>query len=388
MKNTKAKEEVEVTNAVNEFDYSTQSESYNKHFIAWRNKKNNPYAYNYAANKNESVFIDGKGFIDESASEAESNSLNKLLYLIGAAILSMIFIENVFDKVLVLVLDFLNVNVHTTFFNSVIYGGRFEVIIILIVITVLKLVVPLQITHARLKIPYKARYLTVLKDPLELIGAVAATLATSVVMGIPSAYSDESKEIYTFFKSYDADMSVWGQKEFVIYILFDVIIVSILTEALFRGEMFVALRQYGDIYAILITSLLTGLVTQDYRLMLGNVLIAIVSSCTMLRSGSILAAIISKITYKLYLLALTIIEIDNSSDMFLTRNMFMIFVFCVSIIVVALIYLSPKRKNKKFIADYNKHIPLGKKLTMPIKITPFVAVIIICLIAAAIELNV
>lgn len=386
MKETIEKNNSEIIDVIDEFDYSTQQESYNKHFIAWRKNKNNPYAYNFVLNKKESVFIDGEGFVGRSAEEAESETLSRILYIIGIAMLSVVLIENVFDKLFVQILDAFGVNIHGTFFNSVIYGGRTEVVVILIIVTLMKLIVPMGIIHSRFRMPLRLRFPMSLSDPRELFGAIAASMIVSVVSGIPSAYSDESKEIYAFFKTYDADISVWGQEEFLIYTIFDVIVVSILFELLYRGEMFHALRQFGDVFAVIFTSVISGIVTQDYRIMASTMLISAVSSIGALRGGTVFTAIAVRVVYKMYMLALMIIEMNTSENMFLTRNFFMICVFITGLLVYGLVLLSMKRREKKTFADCNCQLSLKKKLFLPFKILPLSAVIVVCLLAAAIYL--
>lgn len=373
----------EIIDVVDEFDYSTQQDSYNECFIKWRKNKENPYAYNFVSNKKESVFVDGQGFVSKSPEEAESEVLYRVLYVIGIAMLSIVLIEDVLDKVLVQILHAFGVDIHNSFFNSVIYGGRTEVVVVMIIITLLKLVVPLGITHAKFKMPPKLSFPSALKDSGELFATIATAMIVSVILGIPSAYSYETKEIYTFFKMWEADVSVWGNEEFIIYTILDVIVVSVMFEALYRGAMFHALRQFGDVYAIIITSLLSGLITRDYSTMLGTILISFVAASGALRSGTIFSAISARIIYKMYMLALTIIETDTGSNMYLTRNMFMIGVFVLGLLIFGIVSLNKERRTRRTVAKFKDYLSLKSKLLIPIKVLPISAVIAISVLAAA-----
>lgn len=381
VQNTK-NENQHIISAVDEFDYSTQLESYNVRFIEWRKRKNNPYAYSFEQNKNETIFVEGQGFAEKSPAMAETETLGKILYIIGAAFLVSLFIDNVLSRLLVFALDFLGVNIHGTFFNSVMYGGRTAVLIVLIVISLLELIVPLKILHYELKMPVKLRYPLQLKSWEGLIGTVGMAMIVCVVVGLPSAYSEKTKEIYEFFSPYAADVSVWGQEEFLIYTIFDVIVVSVITELLFRGEIFHALRQFGDAYAVIITSVLSGLMSQDLTKFTGAVLISAVSSIGMLKSGTILSAITARVIYKMYFMGLMLIEMSPSEDMFLTRNVFMILTFAVGLIILFFVFRAGRQREFDCFAKYNAHLSMKKKLILPLKVMPFAAVVIISLVAA------
>ncbi len=382
MNKTIEKADSDVISVIDEFDYSTQSDSYNESFIAWRKNKKNPYAYNFTLHKKESVYIDGKGFINESAADAEASVMNKLLSLIGIAVLIVVAIENVFGKILVQILDTVGVDVHNAFFNSVIYGGCREVAMVLIIITSLKLLIPMIIMRTQLKMPLRNSIPLTTKNSLELIAAIAAALIVSVVMGLSYAFSDESTEVYQFFQQYNADMSLWGQEEFVVYSFFDVIVVSVLFEVLFRGAMFTALRQFGDIYAIVITSVVSGLVMQDLNAMLGVMAISVIASIGMLRSGSILTPILVRIVYKMYIFALAIFQMSDEAIMPLERSVFMVGVFCAGILIFMLTLIPGKLREERFFAKYTCHIPRKGQLPVTIKVFIFTASAVLCLLIA------
>lgn len=371
-----------IVNVVEQFDYSTQSESYNKEFVKWRKNKDNPYAYNFEANENESVFIDGEGFVSKSGIKTEAEVCSKLIYLMGAAALVWVVIENVLDKLIIQLLDIIGFDIHVTFFNSAVYGGKTEVAVVLILNTLLKLILPLLLVNYALKMPRPLSYPWRLNEPAELFGAIAAAMIVCVITGLPAAFSYETKEVYSFFRSYNADMSVWGQEEFLIYTFFDIIVVSVLFELLFHGAIFSALRQFGDYYAVLITSVMAGVLTQDYKTMVATALIASVSAIGRLRSGTIFTSIAVRITYKIYIYALNLIETNSSENMFLNRNFFMLSVFVIGLSLFTVVFLSKKRREKKSFVLYSWYLPLKRRLLLPLKVLPYSAAIVISILAA------
>ncbi len=378
--------EKNIISVADEFDYSTQDQEYSKEFKAWRKNKNNPYAFNFVMNKKESVFVDGKGFESSSPEEAETESITRIMYLMGTAMLIWIVIENILSKLIIAIAGFIGINVHTAFFSTAIYGGSVEIVTALITVSLIKLTVPALYLHMKLKMPRKVELMNKLDHPADMICSIAMAFVVCAVSGIPSIYSSNTKEIYTYFKNLDADISVWGQKEFVVYTVFNIIIVSVLSEIFFRGAAFGALRQFGDWFAIIITSLMTGLLVQDIREIPAAVLISAVSAIGMLRSGSIITAIFVRVIYEMYQLALVIIQADVSENMYMKLSFFILGTFVFGAAVTILLYIKNYRKTGSRLAKYSSGITQGSRIWNAVKTFPFSAVAVICLLAAIIKL--
>lgn len=376
-----------IIDVVEEFDYSTQNESYNRKFRKWRKNKNNPYAFNFSTNKKERIFIDGKGFVSNSPAESEHETISRIFFIIGIAMLLWVTIDNIIGKMIIYFLDITGVNVHTTFFSTSCYGGSIEIVTALIVISLIKICMPAFYIHKKLKMPHKVEFMSTMNHPSELISAIGLSLAVCTVTNIPDAYSSSAREIYSYFKSIDTDISVWGQTEYVIYTIFDVVIVSVASEVLFRGAIFSALRQFGDAFAIIITAVMASLLTQDFQEMPTVFLISVIASIGMLKSGSIFTAFAVSTVYKMYQLSIVIIEMNTSENMFLIRNLIMTGIFIVGSFTAIFIYIVRNRKNKQhYFAEYHSDISTKDRLIFSFRSFPFGAVVFVCLIAATIKI--
>lgn len=375
-----------IIDVVEEFDYSTQNEDYSRDFRKWRKNKNNPFAFNFSVNKKESIFIDGKGFVNNSPAVSECETISRIFFIIGSAMLMWITIDNIIGKIIIYILDIIGVDIHTTFFSTSCYGKSIEIITSIIIIALIKIYVPTIYIHRKLKMPFRVEFMSTMNHPTELISAIAMSLVVCTITSIPDAYSSSAKEIYSYFKSIDADISVWGQTEYVIYTIFDVIIMSVSTEILFRGAIFSALRQFGDIFAVIITSVTAALLTQDFQNMPSVLLISIIASVGMLKSGSIFTAFAVSTVFKMYQLTIVIIESSHSENMFFIRNMVMTVIFLVSVVTIITINVLSKHRNKKYFAGYNSEISLKERLIYSFRSFPFAAVTAVCLIAAVIKI--
>lgn len=384
--NTGGDTEKTIIDVVEEFDYSTQNENYSKSFRKWRKSRNNPFAFNFSVNKKESIFIDGKGFVNNSPAVSERETISRIFFIIGSAMLMWVTIDNIIGKMIIYLLDILGLNIHTTFFSTSCYGGSIEIVTAMIIITLIKIYIPALYIHRKLKMPFRVEFMSTMTHPTELISAIAMSLVVCTITSIPDAYSSSAKEIYSYFKSIDTDISVWGQTEYVIYTIFDVIIMSVSTEILFRGAIFSALRQFGDIFAIAVTSVTAALLTQNFQDMPSVLFISVIASVGMLKSGSIFTAFAVSTVFKMYQLTIVIIEASTSENMFLIRNLIMTIIFILSIITTVIVNFTKKHRNKKYFAGYNSEIPIRERLIYSFKSFPFAAVAAVCMISAIIKI--
>lgn len=369
---------------IEEFDYSTQNEKYNNDFRKWRKNKNNPFAFNFSVNKKESIFIDGKGFVNNSPAVSEHETISRIFYIIGSAMLIWITVENIIGKIIIYILDILGMNIHSPFFSISYYGGSIEIVTVITVISLIKIYAPAIYIQKKLKMPFNVEFMHIMNHPTELISAIAMSLIVCTITSIPDAYSSSAKEIYDYFKSINADISVWGQAEYVIYTIFDVIIMSVSAEILFRGAIFSALRQFGDIFAIIATSVMSALLTQNFQDMPSVLMISVIASVGMLKSGSVFTAFAVRTVFKMYQLTIVIIEASTSENMFLTRNLVMTGIFIFS--TLAVIVMNLARKNKNHLVEYHSDVSLKERLVFALRTFPFTAVTAVCLIGAVIKI--
>lgn len=381
----KATDKLKTTiDVVEEFDYSTQNEKYNNNFRKWRKNKNNPFAFNFSVNRKESIFIDGKGFINNSPSISEHETISRIFYIIGSAMLMWVTVENIIGKIIIYILDIIGVNIHSTFFSTSYYGGSTEIVTVMITISLIKIYVPAIYIHKKLKMPLNVEFMNTMNHPTELISAIAMSLIVCTITSIPDAYSSSAKEIYDYFKSINADISVWGQTEYVIYTIFDVIIMSVSAEILFRGAIFSALRQFGDIFAIIVTSVMASILTQNFQNMPSVLLISVIASIGMLKSGSVFTAFAVRTVFKMYQLTIVIVESSKSENMFFVRNLLITVIFILSTVTVILLHFV--RKNRHHLAGYHSDISLKERLVFSLKTFPFTAVMAVCIIGAVIKI--
>ncbi|MDE6775905.1 MAG: CPBP family intramembrane metalloprotease [Ruminococcus sp.] len=374
----------DIIDVIDEFDYSTQNAVYSEKFRQWRSRRDNPYAFTFEKHQRESVYVDGRGFIDKSPIEAEKKSLSAIFFALGAAALMWIVIDTVISRLIIIVLNLCGVDINMNFSSSTIYGGCYEVVAVLIAVAFLKVFIPFTYLHTKFKIPLKAEFLSNMSNPAALIGAISVTFIVCIATSIPAAYSTETKEVYQFFTSSGADVSVWNQSEFLVYSIFDVIIMPVVSQLFFCGAMFTVMRQFGDYFAVVMMSATATLLTQDLHIMPAVFLVSLVGAYGMLTSGTIFTAVVVNILYKMYDLSLTIIENDHSENMMMYRLIFMCSVLAAGSLGLVL-YRNMIKRKKIHLAGYNSELTFGRRVLHASKTFPYSVVAILCIICAVIR---
>ena len=375
--------EREIIDVVEEYDYDTQYEQYNRYYKNWRKNKQNPFAFNFEMNRRESVYIEGKGFKVPSLYDAESECLGKIMHIVGIAMLIWIFVDNIIAKAAIQVFEHLGFDIHGNFFNDTPFGGSREIVIALIATSFMKIFIPTVYMKKMLKMPKEVRFMNVLNRPNDMVRAIGMALSVGTVTSLPNIYTNTTTQIYTYFTKLDADTSAWGQSEFLIYTIYDIIILSVMTELLFHGPIFAALRQFGDVFAIGMTAFVAGLLCQDAAELPAAIMITLVAGAGMIRSGSIYTAFFVRIIYKMYRLAIAMIETDTSSGMYLDRNLFMLVVFLSGAGTVLLIRLMYGKRE--CYSKYYSEVPEYKRVIAAIKAYPFPVVACLCVLAIALK---
>ena len=378
--------EKNIINVVEQFDYSTQDDSYNQSFIKWRKNNDNPYAFNFKMDRRESIFVDGKGFESKSLPTAERNCVIKIMNVAGIAMLMWVVIDNIISKAVISLFSFLGFDIHTSFFSTGFYGGDVEIVTSLILIGLMKVLLPAWYVHRKLKMPIKAQYITKLRHSSDMIATLCMSLAASAVTSLPNIYTNRTRQVFNYFREIDADATAWDQQQFIIYAVFDIVIVSVMSELFFRGAIFGALRQFGDLFAVVVTSMMSALLVQDVREFPAALLMSAIAAAGMLRSGSILTAIYVQIIFKLYRMALILLESTSGDNIFMKRSIFILAVFIIGVSGVGFIYMLLKKKDLHRIAAYKSEITMWQRLVIAFRSYPVPAVVGVCVMAALIKL--
>lgn len=376
-----------VISVIDEFDYSTQNEAYNEKFRQWRSNRNNPFAFNFKKDLKETVFSDSKGFVNTTVAEAEKTAVTAIMRILGVAMLISVFIDNFLSRILVLIFSAVGIDIHCDFFTNAYYGGASEVVGMTVLNSFLCILVPTVYLHYKLKLPFRVEMMSRVNSSTEILNSIALTLMACTVVCLPTAYSGKSHDIYEFFMtSKSDDISLWEQSDFMLFFVFNIIILPIISEIFFRGAVFAALRQFGDGFAVIISSLTACLLTRDLTEMPAALIISVVASIGMLRSGTIITAFFVRIIHRMYSAALMLLSVDGTIQSLVNRNTFMLAAFVAGAVVFCVFYLVRRSKKQHYLSFYKPHTSTLRRYGTAFTAFPFPLIAGICILEAVLEL--
>lgn len=283
-----------VIDVANERTYQNQDEKYNKAYAKWRSDSYNTYAYRYVQDTREHSYVAGEGYLQNTADTAENISLRKCLGLIGVAM----FVMLIFDAVNFFLAKTLNT--HYTR-NIVMFSDKqnnmteniplwfavafsaFSVAKYLAAILIVKLITKIPINvilpHTKNKTLMICNSVIIMLMVM-VIGRIASFLISSF-MGVIKIDS-----VYVFMMNSN-DFHVK-----IISVCLNCIVIPILSELFFRGMVLQLFRQFGDNFAILVSSLLCGFTFYDMAYIGYAICCSVILGLFTIRTGSIITPVL------------------------------------------------------------------------------------------------
>lgn len=163
----------------------------------------------------------------------------------------------------------------------------------------------------------------------------------------------------------DADNTIWlSENKFYMTlssILFTIVI-PILSELVHRGVFLHILRQFGDGYALLLTSIITALTTGNNRAVLFTFVYSMVIGYFTMRSGSILTALVMRVVINISSYWLTFIKLTwTDTGAYLTATFAVVLIYLVVGVVSTIIFLK-KHSNKINLPFYEMYVSERDKI--------------------------
>ena len=169
----------------------------------------------------------------------------------------------------------------------------------------------------------------------------------------------------------------------MIYMLYELLIVTALTEIMLHGEVFHVLRQFGDWYAVAVTSMLAVCAAHSPVTVLMEFVVSVIAGCAVLRSGSLLSAIFNRIACRVILLVLFLMEIQPSHRMYIYRPWFLVGLLVVGLVGMVL-FTNPARKRCGLVTQKHYLSP-RQRLAVLQRSGPLAITFGLCLVLMVIE---
>lgn len=334
-----------------------QNSDYNNMYRKWRidHKK---YGFYFSGDSGELTYRKGEGFINDNPEGSEQTALEGVHSAVAATLIVYTLL-NLF--VTVFFSDFPFSLSNKVFYHK---GGYFigdeklAVILSLIMGTVVRLL-PLSLLLAKTRMPLKLIFnFKISNKPLFFESIPMAMLC----FGIFTVFSGIT-HFTAGLMNYSFGHSIWipkGRTEFILSVILFTIIIPLTSEIVHRGFFLQILRQFGDGYALLLTSVIAGLTMNGPSPLFCFMLSFVIGYFTM-RSGSILTAFVMRITVSVSSYWLTYLRISGNSDDYLTLSIAVTFLFLL-VGVISIILFTKKHSNKINLPLYEMYISQKDKI--------------------------
>lgn len=293
-------EKEKILDVVEEFAFQNQTDKYLEAFKNWRRREGNPYAFAYTKHLREQTFSESKVNLRESLGSAEQTVLWRLGNLVGFILLVYLLLENVLDKVLVMVLNTLGLSIDMVFWDSTVYGSEELAFLVTGIVTLLKYVVPLLLLRWQLKLPARVSQPCHISRIPELLLAVSLVLLLSTGLGMLCLSRSAEMQKYQRI----ADSITMGDQKMLLYTVFTVFLVPVLYEFLLHTDMFQSFRQFGDVFAMGMTAALSAFLAHNIPDGIRMCVISLTISYFVLRTGSFITAVILHVVHEICMFSL------------------------------------------------------------------------------------
>lgn len=315
--------------------YQNQFDDYHETFAKWRTAKDNPYGYSFVHDTREHTYVDGEGYYHKSAEAAEKIALGKCLGLLGIVLMVMTMLDAVSGIIFYRVFN--DPAVDEIFFSKVyepkyvspalaaFFGGM----------SILKYLIGLWIFLHFTKIPVKIAIPMPKKSKISKSG-VFLMLAIMVLGRV----SNFVIKIILGWLHIDAvyALGIHNPDNIltdIIYVFFNCIVISILSEILFRGAVLQTFRQFGDTFAMLVSGIAFSLTCYDISTLGTAVIYSAALGLYTIKTGSLKTTILMRIFASVSSYMLACLTMENKEYGRLTEVIICAFIVSVSAFIFA-----------------------------------------------------
>ena len=275
--------------------YQNQGKEYTEAFTEWRNDEKNPYGYAFIHDSREHIYVDGEGYADEFAVTSEKETLHRCFKVAGIAMLIMIAFQTA-----------LSLSMRWIFGSQmdgwIYYSERsalrqygFEQIAVYCAIKIIAYLSVILFCALKLRLPKKVYLPTEPVSRKKITYAVCVSLIFMVIARIFDYVLVKmfySANIDMCFYRYVISNSPSGQ---YFYMATELLIVPILSEIIFRGYFLQLFRQFGDMFAIIFSSILASCCFHDISKLMYMFFFSIILATVTIKTGNIFASMIARI---------------------------------------------------------------------------------------------
>ncbi|MCR5121886.1 MAG: CPBP family intramembrane metalloprotease [Ruminococcus sp.] len=315
--------------------YNNQDEEYRSAFTRWRNAGFNKLGYRFVHDKREHTYVDGGGFADKLAVTAEINSLHGCLQFLSMLMMIYFCFEQFFYMFMKTHYDHVFINRTYYSLRSMSYAVSSEQMYVYCLTRIALLCFPIIVMLKIVKLPSKVAIPRSKLDRRLVFYGFSVALMLFVCFRFFDyllTYMLQMINIDVTFYTYIQTDTEQAQ---ICYFVCELVLVPILTEILFRGCILQLFRQFGDNFAIFISSLAAALCYRDISKILYMFTLGIALGVFTIRNGSLIPAMVTN----LFFTNITLLLNTLAKEKFLIRNRLTEISVCLVMLCVSFLFL-------------------------------------------------
>ena len=382
-------DEEHIIDVAGSFKCRHQDDEYNSALKKWRSNKKNKYAYNYVSDTREHAYLDGFGFVEQHPDFSEKAALTNNINIIGLAMIISLMIETCGKYIIVSILRFFGLDITYDYISGYNCNSAAVIVALNYIVDITKLVVPIMMLCFSLKLPkivvfpfkINNREINKIAIPVMLIAITTAIYMANIFDNILNFLNVSRTELSIYLPDSKFKLVLMG-------ILF-VFISPVLIEFCLRGAIMQPLRQFGDGFALLISSIISCLMVHDFTNFLTVFFFSLVIGYFVLATGSIITGIKMRICLNLNLFILVLINqyFNITTNLkILISTVILLVLICIGFVCV--IAYAKKYKNIEFITFQNTYVSTKDKVLNSISTIPAIGWIILVFILSLIDLKI
>lgn len=334
-----------------------------KNYRKWRSENSNPYGFFYSGAESEYTYRDGISFTGNTPELTEAAALfnvNRLVSIVATIYFVMLaafplllpgFLSEAFG-----------VDIGYDAVSGSFYGSSKAIIIFQYVTAIIEKILPMIIIYKTAKMPFKVMLPTRISNkplfgisvPAILLIAAVGTMMMMPTRMIMTAVGVDMKNIPQTFEVMDSAVCT------ALSIILTVIVEPLFTELIIHGAILQLLRQFGDGYALVITSIITAICSEDIRTALFYFVFSAVIGYFTLRTGSVITAVIMRSAINMFFAAQSVSNLASAPNTAMLLNLCFV-LLCLVIGMVTVITFLIKNNHKislplkeTYLSEYEK----------------------------------
>lgn len=362
--------------------YKYQTPSYNEDYKKWRSGNGNRFGFKFTNDSQEFAYMDGAGYIEDSPEKSERKTISSICSLFAVALILSFAMGIAVRLFMVYILKLNGSIIEWDIFSGCISCSEPDKILIIIVSGLFSFSVPIIMLMIILKLPLSIAAPKSNISKATFIYTIPLMMAFFVMSFYCYSFSNDIFQLIGFSNRSPMLFIPEDTRLLPSAILYYLIILPVMTEFLFSGIILQSLRQFGDEFAIIVTSIFSAIFVHNLLDSGYTFILSIIISFIAVRTGSLFSAVFSRsIFLSIYFFAVGIQKVLSPEDSKIVLSWTLFLMILWGFLLLKL--LSVRHKSILNLRKHTSYCSIGKKY---VSVFLSVAVLCFCVVSFVIQL--